>query len=339
MPNRIKSHINEAIGKLFNFYIKWIVFAGFFLYLLTGIYSVDRDEIAVIQRFGKIVQNSVQPGSHYAFPWPVDTVSKIKVRQMKSIIVEDFDVTNFEFDINSLNRNANNSKKGSRGSEYFKNTFLQPYCISGDNNIVNISLLIKYNITDPVNYLFRCNSNEKLMQSMAASMLMKNLATLPIDEILTFGKKKIENSVKLALQKSLDDAETGIGLSFVEIKRITPPPDVQALFDDVVNAKVNKKKVIHMAEAYSNDMIPKARSNANETIQEALGYKRTQILKAEGEASRFLSRLSEYKKSRAINKRQIYIDFIKEVYPNLKDIRIINKNNGKHSNMVIHPDR
>ena len=143
----------------------------------------------------------------------------------------------------------------------------------------------------------------------------------------------------MALQKSLDDAETGIGLSFVEIKRITPPPDVQALFDDVVNAKVNKKKVIHMAEAYSNDMIPKARSNANETIQEALGYKRTQILKAEGEASRFLSRLSEYKKSRAINKRQIYIDFIKEVYPNLKDIRIINKNNGKHSNMVIHPDR
>ena len=319
MPDRVKPHVNEAIDRLFSFYMKWLIVAGIILYLLTGIYSVDRDETAVLQRFGKIVQSSVQPGSHYAFPWPVDKVTKIKVRQMKTIVVDDFDVNRWE--------------KGSRVLDYAKKTSLEPYCISGDNNIVNISLLIKYNITDPVNYLFKCRSSEKLMQSTAASIVMKNLATLPVDEILTSGKKKIENSVKSSLQKVLDDLETGIGLSFVEIKKISPPVSVQVRFDDVVNARVNKKKAIHKAEAYYNNVIPKARSAANSTIQEALGYKKTQILKAEGEAAGFLSRLSEYKKSRAINKRQIYIDFIKEVYPNLKAVRMINRHKGKQPDM------
>ncbi len=311
MPDRLTTHVNDAAKRLFGFYVKWIGVAGVVFYFLTGIYSVDRDETAVVQQFGRVVERGVQPGSHYALPWPVSKVTKVRVHEMKTIVVDDFDISNWQ--------------KGSRGGAYLKLTSLKPYCISGDNNIVNISLLIKYTITDPYNYIFRCGSSEALMKSMAASIVMKNLAVLSVDEILTHGKKKIENTVKLQLQKEMDTFHSGIGLSFVELKKITPPPAVQARFDDVVNAKVTKKNAIHTAEAYANSVIPRARSEANNMLQKALSYQKQQVLKAEGETSRFISRLSEFKKSRTISKRQIYLDFISEVYPSLQAVRIINK--------------
>ncbi len=317
MINSIKPHLNEAVNRLMVFYFKWIVVAAVTLYIFSGVYSVDRNETAIVQRFGKIIQSNIQPGSHYALPWPVDKTVKTKVRQIKTVVIDDFD--------------ANSKAQGSRGAEYVRSTSLEPYCISGDNNIINVVILLKYNIVDPVNFIFRCSAGEKLMQSLAASIVMKKMAELSVNEILTYGKKKIESSVKVDLQKALDEFDTGIGLSFVEIKKITPPLDIQTEFDDVVNAKLKKKNAIHTAEAHYNSVIPKARATANRLIQEAVSYKQTQILKAEGEVSRFLARLSEYKKSKKISKRQIHLDFIEEVFPKLKDVRIISDNGTTNS--------
>ncbi len=116
MINSIKPHLNEAVNRLMVFYFKWIVVAAVTLYIFSGVYSVDRDETAIVQRFGKIIQSNIQPGSHYALPWPVDKTVKTKVRQIKTVVIDDFD--------------ANSKAQGSRGAEYVRSTSLEPYCIS-----------------------------------------------------------------------------------------------------------------------------------------------------------------------------------------------------------------
>jgi membrane protease subunit HflK len=289
--------------------ITWLLLLGAVGYLFAGLYYVDQNQIAVLTRFERIIDGNVMPGLHYALPWPIDRRIKIPVKQVETLVIDDF---------------AGEYEEQSPPARFEQLTGLKPYCITGDNNIVTITLLIKYTVINPVDYLYGTKSGEEMMNDLVASIIIHNLATLGVDEILTFGKKKIENDVKIQLQRQLDSLNSGIGVSFVEIKEINPPKTVQQDFDDVVNAQVDKRKVINVAQSYANEVISYARSKANLIVAEAESYSNEKVLAAQGDVSRFLSRLEEYKKAPAINRSKYYLDFIQEIYPLLEEIRVIN---------------
>lgn len=312
---QVKGNVKKALNALFYFYIKWTVLVLFLIYLLTGFYKIGQSETAVVTRFGKIAANNVTPGLHYALPYPVSKVNKIDVKQMKTITNNDFADTDW--------------KKGSHVYNYVERTGLRPYSISGDNNIVNASFRIKYTISDPGKYLFNIRNHDKTIRRISSTAIVHSLSEKSVDEILTFGKNNIENEVRRETQKRLDELDSGILVSFTEIKAVSPPSEIQSFFDKVINAEVEKKKMLNNAEAFKNSAVPQARTEANQMLQEAKTFKREKILHAEGKTARFLSKLEEYRKSRKITRRKIYLDFISEIYPKVKEIRFIDPESGK----------
>ena len=308
----VRKQVKSAVVRLFSRYLRWMVLFLFLIYMVkgipgsdTGVFYVDRNEIAVSQYLGRIHDNSIEPGVHYILPWPFGLVDKVPIRHMKTVVVDTFA---------SLSGEKEVPKEPT------------PYCITGDNNIVKTTMLIKYNIINPVDYLFRgmdTAQNTGVIKSIAASAIIHKLSVLSVDNILTVKKNEIENAVKTRLQKELDQLKAGIGISFVEIKEINPPREILTFFDDVVNARVDKQKMIHEGISYRNMIIPEARSRADEMRQAAQSYKNKAVRHAEGNTARFLSRLEEYEKSKDITKTKFFLEFVSKTFSKLGEIRVI----------------
>lgn len=302
---------HKALHQLLWVYSRWLLLIAIMAYALTGIYKIERDAVGVLSRFGRVIQPNILPGLHYKLPWPIDLVESVPVKQIKTMVIRDFG-SSFTL-----------KKEGGISYEFYKETNLEPYCITGDNNIVAITLVIKYTIVDPVKYLFGMNRPEIFIERSAANLIIRQLAHLPIDDVLTHGKKQLEFNLQNLLIEELERYDTGIRVSFLEIKEISPPTKVQDDFDRVINAEVEKKRALHQAQGFLNRIVPEARSEADKYIQEATAYREEKILTAEGEASRFLSRLKGFKKDPKAQQEKIYLEFVKKVYPMLKEIRVV----------------
>ena len=195
-----------------------------FLYLFSGIYSVKQNQVGVVQRFGKIITDKVKPGIHFGFPWPVDKIYKVPVKKINRIFINDFISPDEE--INSF---------------YFF-TGLEPYCITGDNNIVNISCKIQYFISDPSKYLVNYQTPDNMLYELTCSNIIHCLAERSVDEILTYGKKDIENYLRTNLQLKLDELDCGLSISFVELENVTPPDSVKSFLMMLLTQKSIKTK-------------------------------------------------------------------------------------------------
>ncbi len=315
-----KSNLGNAFAvsyrQLVHVYMKWlsVFFAAF--YMLSGVYNIERDAVGVLTRFGAVIEASVPPGLHYKLPWPIDRIHKIPLKQVQTLTIKDF----------ALKYATDES---GRAFKFHRATQLDPYCITGDNNIVSCTLILKYTINDPVAYLFRNKQSEAFIERAAASAVVHQLARLKVDDILTSGKKALEFHIKHEINKAVASVNAGIAISFLEIKEISPPSKVQGEFDKVINAKVHKKKIINQAQGYRNRIVPRARMEADKIMQEAMAYKRENVLRAEGETARFLSRLEGYRQNPATTRKKIFLEFIRELYPSLDEIRVVDAEDNR----------
>jgi membrane protease subunit HflK len=312
--DRVSHAAKKALSQLCFIYLKRLLLVLFGAYLLSGIYKIDKDSVGVVTRYGAIRHRAIPPGLHYKMPWPIDTVHRVAVKQVKTLRISDFF------------KDKTKKSHSARGNGFFSDTDIDPYCITGDNNIVAVKLLLKYTVSDPVKYLFNHKKSDALMERAAASTVFHMLAQRKVDEVLTFGKKQIELEMLKALRSQIGRLETGISITFLEIESISPPEKVEDAFNQVINAKVNKKKVLNEAQGYYNRVVPRARSSADQIVQDALAYKHERVLKAQGDASRFLSRLDGYRQDPVTGRRKIYQAFIQSLYPNLKEIRVVDGN-------------
>ena len=276
-----------------------------FIYACSGIYSISPNEIGVLQRFGKIVDNYVMPGIHYSFPWPIDKIDKVPVKKVHRIFFDDF------------------SEKSEIAAIFQNLTNLDSYCITGDNNVVNLSCVLQYTIENPADYLFSVKNNELILKNMIGSTIVHTLASRSVDEILTHGKRIMAVSIKEALQQRLDAIKSGLGITFVELKEVTPPEIVQSYFNEVINAQIDKKKYITTAESYRNEQILKANAQANRLLQEAAAYRTKVMAEADGETKRFLEQLKQVNHNLLTTRQQIYMQFVKNIWPKIKEKYIV----------------
>lgn len=307
----ITQAVNDALKQLISLYLKWLMLVLVIAYLFSGIYKIDKDSVGVVTRFGAMLHPAVPPGLHYKLPWPVDAVFRIPVKQVKTLHLSDF--------IREKNKPINDS----RGNAFAFETEIDPYCITGDNNIVAVNMMLKYTVGDPAKYMLKHKQSEYFIERVAAAIIVRQLARRRIDEILTFGKKQIELELLQVLKAEIEPLDTGINISFLEMERISPPETVEAEFNQVTNAKVKKNQVLNEAQGYYNRVVPEARTYADELLQSTRAAKRERILKAEGQVSRFLSRLEGYRLNPVAGRRKLYLDFIRTLYPSLKEIRVV----------------
>jgi len=314
MDRTIETEFRQSLKHTRSF-LGWIIGVLVLVYLVSGTYSISTNEIGVLQRFGRVIDADVRPGIHFAFPWPIDRINRVAVKEVKRIFIDDF------------------YEQGANADLFYRFTGLHSNCISGDNNIITLNCVLQYTIANPHHYLFHVEQVDIALRSMACSTIIHCLATMPVDETLTFGKKQVENYIKLNLQERLDHLGCGINITFVELKDVRPPSIVQHYFDDVINAKIDHRKMVSKAESYRNERIPEAKGQSIRTVQEAEAYKNKVCAEATGETHRFLAQLSEYKKNPQITRQRLYHDLITTVYP-LLDTKIVVDGDAVHIRLI-----
>ena len=269
---------------------KYIFILAFIVWMATGIYIIDPAERGVVLRFGAF-QTSTTQGPHWHIPYPVESVYKVNVEQVRSAEI------GF--------RNAQNSYSGGVSSESLMRT--------RDENMVDVKLAVQYKIADAQAYLFNVSNPEMTLSHVIQSVIRQVVGDNTMDHVLTTGRDQVAQEVKTASQTLLNDYGLGLLITAVTMQDAQPPVQVKASFDDVVKAREDEQRYINEAKAYANDIVPKARGASQRLMAEAEAYKSQIVSKSEGEAYRFTQILNEYLKAPGVTKERLYRETLEEV--------------------------
>ena len=275
---------------------KWIAIVLVGAWLLSGIYIVQPDEQGVVLRFGRYVR-TVEPGPHYALPFPVESVYRPKVTQVQRV----------EVGFRSVGQGRTFQQGANRAMPE------ESSMLTGDENIVNVQFSVQYQIKDPVEYLFNVANQANVVKNAAEAAMREVIGNSLIDSALTDGKLQIQTEATDLLQEILDRYKVGVRVIAVQLQDVHPPKEVSDAFKDVASAREDKSRIINEAEAYHNEVIPKARGLAAEVENQAQAYKETRIRNAEGEAQRFLALLKEYEQARDVTRQRMYLETMEEI--------------------------
>jgi len=279
-----------------------------FLLLFFGsstFYTVAVDEVGVVQRFGKYVRTS-QPGLNFKLPSGIEKVTKVKVRR----------VYKEEFGFRS-------TREDSRTSSYSggENTAVA-LMLTGDLNVAVVPWIVQYRIKDPYNYLFKVHDIRRLLIDMSEAAMRLVVGDRSINEVIS-KREEIAVEARNVLQAEMDNADSGINIVTIEMKKTNVPDSVQPSFNEVNQAIQEKEKMIYQAKEDYNKAIPTARGEAERTIKAAEGYALDRINRAKGDASRFRALYAEYAKAKDVTRRRLYLETLKGLLPKLGDKYII----------------
>jgi len=279
------------------------------LWALSGLYRVLPDEQGVVLRFGKFV-NTTQPGLNYHFPYPIETVLTPKVTK-----------------VNRMDIGFRSERDSGFTSGGVADVPEESLMLTGDENIVNIDFSVFWVIKDAGNFLFKIQDPQATVKAAAETAMREVIARSRIQPILTEGRSLIETDTQEIIQQILDEYNSGIQITQVQTQKADPPDQVIDAFRDVQAARADMERSKNEAEAYANDVIPRARGEAAKILQAAEAYKKEVVAKAEGEASRFLSIYNEYAKAKEVTQERMFLETMEKVLADINKI-IIDKNAG-----------
>ena len=279
------------------------------LWGLSGLYRVLPDEQGVVLRFGKFV-NTTQPGLNYHFPYPIESVITPKVTK-----------------VNRMDIGFRSERDSGFSSGGVADVPEESLMLTGDENIVNIDFSVFWVIKDAGNFLFKIQDPEGTVKAAAETAMREVIARSNIQPILTEGRSVIETETQEIIQKILDEYTSGIQITQVQTQKADPPDQVIDAFRDVQAARADMERSKNEAEAYANDVIPRARGEAARILQAAEAYKKEVVAKAEGEASRFLAIYNEYKMAKEVTQERMYLETMEKVLADIDKV-IIEKNAG-----------
>ena len=280
------------------------------VWTLSGLYRVLPDEQGVVLRFGKFVKTT-QPGLNYHLPFPIENVLTPKVTK-----------------VNRMDIGFRSERDSGFSSGGVADVPEESLMLTGDENIVNIDFSVFWVIKDAGNFLFKIQDPEGTVKAAAETAMREVIARSDIQPILTEGRSLIEADTQEIIQKILDEYTSGIQITQVQTQKADPPDQVIDAFRDVQAARADMERSKNEAEAYANDVIPRARGEAAKILQAAEAYKKEVVAKAEGEASRFLSIYNEYAKAKKVTQERMYLETMEEVLADINKI-IIDKNSGE----------
>ena len=275
------------------------------VYLASGFYFVQPDERAVVRWFGRApdAYRSVPPGVHYAPPWPFCRVSCPKTTEIRRVYVGQ----GLE-EREAIDRGEIDALMSSPASDM----------LTGDVNILKLTMVIQYQVADPADFLFGTEDPERLIRTTVKGVLIDTLAATPVDEALTSAKALVQLETLSWAQALLDRYGAGVRLIATNLESMAPPRAIIDAFQEVVSAKKDGEKAIDFAVAEENRILPRARGEAARIREEAAGYRQTRISQARGDASRFLSVLAEYRRAPEVFKRRVFLETLERVLPSVR---------------------
>lgn len=258
-------------------------------WLGSGFFIVKPSEEAVVKRFGKIVKVTGS-GPNYHLPFPIETVDKAEVTKVHRIEI------GFRTTTGGV-----------------KSVPQESLMLTGDENIVSIDMSVQYKIIDITKYLYNVHDVEGTIMDVAESAIRGVAGKEKIDDILTVGKGRIQEETQKDMQGILDLYNSGIKIITVQLQDVEPPQEVSDAFKDVASAREDKNRYINEAEAYQNEIIPKARGEAETMLQQAEAYQQEKVARALGETNRFEAVLKSYKAAPAVTKKRLYLETMESI--------------------------
>ncbi|MBR7159072.1 MAG: FtsH protease activity modulator HflK [Alphaproteobacteria bacterium] len=287
-----------------------IVLVALIAWVGTGFYQIAPEEQGVVMRFGKY-SYTTGPGLHYHLPYPIEEVLKPNVMRENRIEI------GFRSSLSEYRRLRSLSDAGN-----VRSVPRESLMLTGDENIVEVNYTVTWKINDAGDFLFNLRDPVGTVRMAAESAMREVVGQTPIQKVITGGREKIQDETRKKLQAMMDQYKAGVQISAVQMLKVDPPSQVIDAFNDVQRAKADRERIRNEAEAYRNDIIPKARGEAAQKVQAAEAYKEQTINLANGDAQRFLSVMKEYRQAKEVTSRRMYIEAMEEVLGNVNKVII-----------------
>jgi len=299
-PPKLPSFSKRKFGTI-------VIILAVLIFIFTGLYTVNPEEVGVIQRFGKYI-NTTEPGLHFKIPFGVDKLTKVKV---KHVYKEEFGFRTLQAGIQS--------KYSSRSFDQ------ESIMLTGDLNIGDVEWIVQYRIKDPVKYLFRIRNIVETIRDLSESITRQVVGDRSGDEVIVLSRKEIADEIQIALQQKLDNYGAGIEIYTINLQNVNPPERVKPAFNDVNSAKQEKERIVNDAWQNYNQIIPEARGKAKRTIEEAEGYAINRVNRANGDAQRFIQMYNQYKFAKSVTKKRLYLETMQKILPKVEKVYVIDE--------------
>ncbi|WP_082876800.1 FtsH protease activity modulator HflK [Hydrogenophaga crassostreae] len=267
----------------------------------TGIFIVQEGEQAVITQFGKY-NRTVGAGFNMRMPYPIERHETIPVTRIRSVDVGRENIV---------------PATGLRESAM----------LTSDENIVEIKFAVQYRLNDARAFLFESRDPDASVVKVAETALREVIGKMKMDAALAEERDQIAPRVRGLMQAMLDQYKVGIEVVAINLQQdgVRPPEQVQAAFDDVLKAGQERERAKNEAQAYANDVVPRARGAASRLTEEAEGYRARIVAQAEGDANRFSSVLAEYQKAPQVTRDRMYVDSMQQIYGSVTKVMVDSK--------------
>jgi len=278
------------------------------VWLASGFYRVNEGEQGVVLRFGKYIKTT-SPGLNYRLPWPIESALTPQVERVNR---------------EEIGMRTSSTDTFGRGRPEAEKSLM----LTGDQNIVDIDFAVLWKISDAGKYLFNIENPAQTVKVVAESAMREVIGKNPIQRILTEGRGQIEQRTRTLMQQVLDSYDAGILITQVNLQKADPPAQVIDAFRDVQAARADRERAQNEAEAYRNDIVPRARGEAQRLLQQAEAYKQEVVANAQGEAARFTSVYNEYKVAKDVTARRLYLESMEQILRGTNKV-IIDQKNGQ----------
>jgi len=270
------------------------------LWAVSGVFRVQPDEVGVVMRFGAF-DRLVAPGLNYHLPWPVESVLTPPVTRINRI----------EVGFRSATTDGRLAPGGRDVSG--RDIVEESLMLTGDENIIDIDFAVFWRIRDVTQYLFHIKNREEVIKAVAESSMREVIGRTPIQPALTELRAKIEADVRRETQQILDEHDAGVEIVQVQLQKVDPPHAVIDSFRDVQRANTDSERLRNEAEAYRNDILPRARGEAARITAEAEGARQSAIAEANGQAQRFASVLAAYREAKDLTLKRMYLETMQDI--------------------------
>ena len=273
------------------------------VWLGSGVFVVQEGQQGVIMTFGRF-SRTVDAGVQWRAPYPFQSQEIVDLTQLRSIDVGSSSVM---------------PATGLRDSSM----------LTRDENIVDIRFTVQYRLSDAKQYLFENYSPDEAVLQAAESAVREIVGSSTMDSVLYEQRDAISERLMRSIQAQLDKVKAGVLVTNVNLGSVQPPEQVESAFDDAFKAGADRERLKNEAQAYANEVIPKAQGAAARLREDAAGYAARVVAQADGDAQRFKAVLTEYQKAPAVTRDRLYIDTMQQVYSNVTKVMVdTHQNNG-----------
>ncbi|GAB3363170.1 MULTISPECIES: FtsH protease activity modulator HflK [Giesbergeria] len=274
------------------------------IWLGTGFFIVQEGQQAVITQFGKY-HSTVGAGFNWRLPYPVQRHELVFVTQIRST---------------DVGRDSIIKSTGLRESAM----------LTEDENIVEIKFAVQYRLNDARAWLFESKNPADAVTQAAETAVREVVSKMRMDTALAEERDQIAPRVRTLMQTILDRYKVGVEVVGINLQQggVRPPEQVQSAFDDVLKAGQERERAKNEAQAYANDVVPRAVGSASRLKEEAEAYKARIVAQAQGDAQRFSSVLAEYQKAPQVTRDRLYIESMQQIYSNVTKVMVDSRQGG-----------